>query len=102
MAELGMTNDVECTRAEESDDGQVANWRVVISAWALVLIFIMLLTGARAVACLRGGLHHQHHQHLAGAVIPRHDTCGGPGIASAPGLDGCKNLPIAEDRSAYW
>jgi len=87
---------------QREGDRQFANWRVVIAAWAVVVIFIMLLTGAKAVACLRHGSHQHHHQELAGAVIPRHDACVGPGIASALGPDGCENLPVYEDQSAYW
>jgi hypothetical protein len=99
-SEPGMFEDVGRRRAQESDDRQFASWRVVISGWLLVLIFIVLLTGAEAMTRLHGGLHH--HGGLTGAVIPRHDTCSGPEIASAPGLNGCENLPAYEDRSAYW
>ncbi len=96
-----MIDDVERRLGQENDDRQVGSWRVVLSAWALVLLFVFVLAGAQALACRRGGSHSQAH--LAGAVIPRHDTsCGGPGIPSAPGIDRCENLPISEDRSAYW
>ena len=47
---------------QREGDRQFANWRVVIAAWAVVVIFIMLLTGAKAVACLRHGSHQHHHQ----------------------------------------
>jgi hypothetical protein len=89
-------------REQREGDRQFANWRVVIAAWAVVVIFFLLFTGATAVACLRHGLHQDNHQKLAGAVIPRHDACVGPGIASAAGANGCENLPVYEDRSAYW
>jgi hypothetical protein len=95
-----MIGDVERRHWQESSDRQVTSWRVVISAWLLVLIFIMLLTGAKAVARLYAGPHH--HGHLAGAMIPRHDACSGPEIASAPGLNGCENLPVYQDPCAYW
>jgi hypothetical protein len=96
-----MIDDLERGRSLESDDRQVGSWRSVFSAWALVLLCILLLAGAQAMACRRDGSHAQAH--LAGAVIPRHDTsCGGPGIPSAHGVDRCENLPISEDRSAYW
>lgn len=96
-----MIDDLERGRSLESDDRQVGGWRSVFSAWALVLLCVLLFAGADALACRRGGSHTQAH--LAGAVIPRHDTsCGGPGIPSAPGVDGCESLSISEDRSAYW
>jgi hypothetical protein len=96
-----MVGDVERRRGRESDDRQVGSWRIVLSAWALVLLLMFLLAGTEAMASRHGGSHARAH--LAGAVIPRHDTaCGGPGIPSAPGPDGCENLPAFEDRSAYW
>jgi len=75
-------------------------WRVVASAWALVLLFLLLLGGVSAVACTRGASHS--HRHLAGAKIPHHDACSGSGIPSAHTVDGCGGVPITEDRSAYW
>jgi hypothetical protein len=96
-----MMDDVGDGRGRESYERDIGGWRIVVSAWVLVAVFVALLFGAEAVACLRGVPHP--HAHLAGAVIPRHDTsCGGPGIPSAPGPDGCENLPAFEDRSAYW
>ena len=96
-----MIDDPERRRSLESDDRQVGSWRSVLSAWALVLLCFLLLAGAESMASWRGGSHTQAH--LAGAVIPRHDTsCGGPGIPSAPRVGGCDNLPSSEDRSAYW
>jgi hypothetical protein len=98
--ESGMIDDVGYSNGYERNERQFASWRVVISAWVLVVIFVMLLTGATAVACLHSGPHH--HRHLTGAVIPAHNPCSGPEIASAPGRNGCENLPAYEDRSAYW
>jgi hypothetical protein len=96
-----MMDDIGHGGGQERNERQIGGWRIVASAWVLVAVFVAVLFGATALACLRGGQHPDAH--LAGAVIPRHDTsCGGPGIPSAPGADGCENLPIFEDRSAYW
>jgi hypothetical protein len=95
-----MIDNVERRREEESDERESGNWRVVVSAWVVILLFVMLLAAVDAVASRRGGSHPGGH--LAGAVIPQHDPCAGPGIRSAPGLDGCQSVLIGEDRSAYW
>jgi hypothetical protein len=95
-----MVEDLERRREQGSNDRHFGSWRVIVSAWALVLVFLFMLAGVSAVACLRGGLHPDGH--LAGTVIPRHDSCGGLGIASVPGVDGCQSAPLNEDRSAYW
>ena len=84
----------------ERDERQVSGWTGVASAWALVLVFLLLLAGAGAVACPRASVHPPRH--LARVVIPQHDPCIGPGIASASGIDGCENIPVGPDRSAYW
>ncbi len=84
----------------ERNERQVSGWAGVASAWALVLLFLLLLAGVGAVACPRGDV--QPHRHLAGVVIPQHNPCIGPGVASAPVVDGCENIPVSRDRSAYW
>lgn len=85
----------------ERDDRHSAGWHVVVSAWALVLLFLVLLAGVHAVASLSGGSHPDGR--LEGAVIPRHDpACGGPGIVSPHGVEGCEPVPLGKDRSAYW
>src|SRR5690349_11454056 len=99
-SEPNMVENLERERERESNDRQLRGWRAVVSAWALVLVFVILLAGVSAVACLRGGA--QPNRHLAGAVIPQHDPCGGPGVPSAPTVDGCRSIPSSEDRSAYW
>lgn len=95
-----MVEDLERRREQGSNDRHFGSWHGIVSAWALVLGFVFLLAGVSAVACLRGGIHSDGH--LAGAVIPRHDSCGGPGIASVAGVDGCQGAPLNQDRSAYW
>jgi hypothetical protein len=84
------------------DDGserQVGGWRVVASAWAVVLVFLILLGGVSAVACQHGGAAPLRP--LAGAVIPQHDPCVGPGIPSAQGMDGCKTIPLVQNWANY-
>lgn len=98
--ERGMIDDLERRREQDGNDGKFGTWQVVVSAWAVVLVFIILLAGAKAVAHLHGSSHP--HRHLAGVVIPQHGACSGPGIASAPGVDGCESIPPGPDRSAYW
>jgi hypothetical protein len=95
-----MINDLGGGRELDSDDRHFGNWRIVVSAWALVLLFVMLLAAVEAVAC-RAGVPHPK-AHLAGAVIPQRDPCVGAGIPSAAGVDGCASVPVSEDRSAYW
>jgi hypothetical protein len=85
---------------QESSERQFGTWPVVLSAWVVVLLFVTLLAAVSAVACSHGG--QSHRRHLAGAVIPQHALCGGPGIASAPGVEGCERIPRGGDRSAYW
>ena len=88
-------------RTERDHDTRTAgDWHVVASAWVLVLLFALLLAAAGAVACEHS--RPAPHQHLAGAVIPQHDPCAGPGIPSAPAIDGCKSTPITPDWYAYW
>ena len=82
-------------RACDSDDRQIAGWRVVAAAWALLLVFLVLLAGVSAVASPRADTHPQRH--LASAVIPQHDPCVGPGLLSAQDVDGCKILPLGRN-----
>jgi hypothetical protein len=84
----------------DRSERQISGWPGVVSAWTLLLLFLLLLAGVGAVACPRGG--PQPHRHLAGVVIPQHDPCIGPGVASASGVDGCQIIPLNQDRSAYW
>jgi hypothetical protein len=100
-SEPGMAEGFDGVRERDRSDWQFGSWRVVVSAWAIVLVFVILLAGVSAVACLRGG-SHSPHRHLAGAVIPHHDPCVAPGVASAAAIDGCERMPLGPDRSAYW
>ena len=69
-------------------DPQSGGWRGIVSAWALVILLVMLLAGTQAMAA-----HHsagQDHAKLAGAVIPRHDPASaGVGVPCAAPLEQC-------------
>jgi hypothetical protein len=96
-----MIDDAELKGGQQSNEPQIGGWHIVVSAWALLVIFMLIFAGAEAMAGRHGGSPAEGH--LTRAVIPRHDTaCGGPGIPSAAGLDRCENPPVSEDRSAYW
>jgi len=71
-----------------------SDWRVVASAWVLLLLFFLLLAGASAVACPRAQPHP--HRHLAGTVIPQHDPCIAAGVPSAQGVDGCASAGVGQ------
>lgn len=73
-------------------DRQARSWDALASAWVLVLVLMVLLAGVGALACLRNA--SQPDRPPAGAVIPQHDPCSGPGLRSAPGTDGCENMPL--------
>ena len=98
-----MIGAIEREGAHDSDDRQIGGWRVVVSAWVMLLLFLLLFAGVNAVACTRADTHPQRH--LASAVIPQHDPCVGPGVASAQGVDGCKIIPLRQiwtGASTYW
>jgi hypothetical protein len=94
-----MIDAIGLNHAQENGDQRLGGWRVVASAWALLLLFLLLLAGVSAVACPRGGV--QPDRHLAGAVIPQHDPCVGPGVPSAQGVDGCKTTPLGQNWPSY-
>ena len=95
-----MIDSIELTGGHEGGDGQIGSWRVVASAWALVLLFSLLLAGVSAMACTHSA--SQPPRHVAHAVIPKHQPCGEAGVPSTYTVDGCKAASISEDRSAYW
>ena len=98
-----MIDAIEREPAQPTDDRQIGGWRVVAAAWALLLLFLLLLAGVSAVACTRADTHPQRH--LASAVIPQHDPCVGPGVPSAQGVDGCKTIPVGQNWTSagtYW
>jgi hypothetical protein len=95
-----MFEDIALEAEHEIATRQDRGWRVVASAWGLLVLLLLLFAGVSAVACPRGAVHT--HRHLTGAMIPQHDPCTGPGVASAPGVDGCKTIPPSQDQAAYW
>jgi hypothetical protein len=65
-----------------------SGWRVVVSAWVVVLLLAMLFAGAQALACHRAPAQSQAK--LVGAVIPRHDPASAVvGIPCAAPLEEC-------------
>jgi len=103
IARQVMFDGIDARLAEESIDRRDGSWRTVASAWALVLALMVVLAGGGAMAFLHS--HSQPDRLLAGSVIPQHDPCVGPGVASAPGIDGCESVPLRRDFSGwsnYW
>jgi hypothetical protein len=98
-----MFDGIDARLAEESIDRRDGGWRTVASAWTLVLVLMVLLAGIGVLACLRST--PPLDRPLAGVVIPQHDPCVGPGLASAQGTDGCESMPLRPDISTwsnYW
>ena len=98
-----MFDRIDIGRERDGNEQQSGGWRVVASAWVLVLIFLLLLGGVSAVAGQHGGTAPLGPP--AGAVIPQHDPCIGPGVPSARGMDGCKSIQLTPDWSHwsdYW
>ena len=78
-----MFDGIDARLAEESIDRRVGGWRIIASAWALVLALLVVLAGTGVVECLRNA--------------SQHDPCSGPGLRSAPGADGCEIIPPNPD-----
>ncbi len=95
-----MLGDVGRAREHKSADLQIGDWRIVVSAWLLVLVIVMLLVTVDALACRR--VSSPPDAQLVGAVIPQHEPCAGPGIPSAVNIDGCERGPLGRDRSGHW
>jgi hypothetical protein len=98
-----MFDGIDARLEEGVVDRRVGGWDIVASAWALVLMLMVLLAGIGVLACLRSA--SQPDRPFAGAVIPQHDPCVELGLASAPGPDGCDSIPLKPDMSTwsnYW
>jgi hypothetical protein len=57
--------------SQSLSDRLSASWRVVVSAWLVVILLVLLSAGTEALAS-----HHSNappHAKIAGAIIPRHD-----------------------------
>ena len=69
-------------------DRHSAGWRGVASAWAFVLLLIILFAGTQALASRQNMAASQAT--LAGAVIPRHDPASAVvGVPCAAPLEEC-------------
>jgi hypothetical protein len=81
-----MVDDVKREREPQSKDGLSASWRAVIAAWALVIVLVVLSTGAEALASRHRAVPQKGD--VAGAVIPRHDpACAEVPTGACPGFD---------------
>jgi hypothetical protein len=82
-------------RGEAQRNGrELAPWRIVASAWALVALFAILFVGFEALAARCEPW--PRHANLAGAVIPRHD----PACAGVP--SGECGLGSSRERAAPY
>jgi hypothetical protein len=80
-----MLDDIRREPEPELKDRLSAGWRVVIAAWALVVLLVVLSAGAEALA----SRHHAapYKIDVAGAVIPRHDpACAEIPTGACPGF----------------
>ena len=81
----------------DSRDSQSSNWRLVASAWAVGLFFLMLFAAVEATACRASAPHHSASR-VARAVIPQHDPCVELGVPSAANINGCESVPRTVER----
>ena len=73
---------------------QSGGWRGVVSAWAFVVLLVVVLAGTQAVASHRAVA--PSHANLTGAVIPRHDPASaGVGVPCAAPLESCGKFATA-------
>ncbi len=92
-----MVDDVKREPEPEGKDRLSVSWRVVIAAWALVVLLVVLSAGAEALASRHRAAPQQAD--LVGAVIPRHD----PACAVIPS-GGCSGFDAAlaqMERNGY-
>jgi len=81
-------------KPEPMGDRHSAGWRGIASAWALVLLLIILFAGTQALASRRNTAASPAT--LAGAVIPRHDVASaGVGVPCAAPLEACGRVATA-------
>ncbi len=100
-----MTELNERGREPQESDSTIGNWRVIVSAWAVALLFIILFAGVQAVASLHGVSPEQAS--LAGAIVPQHDpACAGPGFPDASADGQCRPSSLLDraqaDAYASW
>jgi hypothetical protein len=69
----------------------LGGWRVIASAWAMAIVFVLLFAGVQALASRH--VPSPRQQSLAGVVIPRHDpSCAGSGDGTASATPNCQTL----------
>lgn len=101
-----MVDGIERETEPECNDRRSGRWRVVVSAWALVILLMVLSAGAHALASRHNVATQQPN--LVGVVIPRHD----PACARIPtdvctgfkldiGANGAQRIPalVSADHS---
>jgi hypothetical protein len=66
-----MPEDIADRRGMRIAERSFGGWRVVVSAWLVMIVFVVLFAGVEALASRHGT--SPHAENLAGAVIPRHD-----------------------------
>lgn len=102
----GMPEYFEQEREPRFTERYLGGWRVIASAWAMAIVFVLLFAGVQALASRHATSPRQ--QGLVGAVIPRHDpSCAGPGDVTASATPNCQTsgdaLADAEaETSAEW
>jgi hypothetical protein len=80
---VGMPEYIEQERERGFAERYLGGWRVIASAWAMALVFVLLFAGVQALASRHATTPQQ--QSLVGAVIPRHDA-GCAGVSSCASL----------------
>jgi hypothetical protein len=81
-------------KLEPVSDRNLPGWRGVVSAWALLLLLVMLFAGTQALASRHNS--SPSRATLAGATIPRHDPASvGVGVPCAAPLDQCGRVAPA-------
>jgi hypothetical protein len=85
-------------RENQYSDRNFGAWRVVVSAWAVAILFVMLFAGVEALASRHCVLPDRAG--LAGAVIPRHDSaCAWPAMPDGSVDDQCGAAQSILDRA---
>ena len=76
----------------------LGGWRVIASAWAVAIVFVLLFAGVQALASRHAPTPQQRS--FVGVVIPRHDpSCGGPGDVTASSTPNCQAATDLVDKA---
>src|SRR5215472_4482998 len=101
----GMLEDLAAKPEPPSEQFPV-NWRVVASAWLVVVLLVALFAGTQALASHRAAA--PRHVQLSGVVIPRHDPASAEvGVPCASPLAQCGKSaaalePVIPYGSPLW